>query len=108
MEVGSTVRVRGICSVLRADTRYRGGFAILLRSAEDASVLSGPPWWSIKHLVELGLLLAGLVIAAHLILMQMLKVRYHAIMAERSRLGHELHDTLAQSFAGLAFQIQAA
>ena len=108
MEVGSTVRVRGICSVQRADTRYRGGFAILLRSAEDASVLSGPPWWSIKHLVELGLLLAGLVIAAHLILMQMLKARYHAIMAERSRLGHELHDTLAQSFAGLAFQIQAA
>jgi signal transduction histidine kinase len=29
-------------------------------------------------------------------------------MAERARLGHELHDTLAQSFAGLSYQIQAA
>ena len=38
----------------------------------------------------------------------MMKARFRAIMAERARVAHEMHDTLAQSFAGVAFQIQAA
>ena len=108
IESGSFIRLRGVCSLQPGDTQYRGGFAILLRSAEDVSVLSGPPWWSLKHLIEIGMLLAVLVIAVHVTLVQMLKARFRAIMAERARLGHELHDTLAQSFAGLAFQLQAA
>jgi signal transduction histidine kinase len=108
IESGSTIRLRGVCSLQPSDTHYLGGFAILLRSAEDVAIISGPPWWSFRHLVELGILLASIVLAAHISLIQMLKARVRAIMAERARLGHELHDTLAQSFAGLAFQIQAA
>jgi signal transduction histidine kinase len=108
LEDGSMVRLRGVCSLAPKDTRYQGGFAVLLRSAEDVALISGPPWWSFKHLVEIGILIAGLIIAGHISLIQMLKARFSAIMAERARLGHELHDTLAQSFAGLAFQIQAA
>ena len=108
IESGSVIRLRGVCSLQPDDTQFRGGFAILLRSAEDVAIISGPPWWSFRHLVELGILLTTLVIAAHITLIQMLKARFRAIMAERARLGHELHDTLAQSFAGLAFQIQAA
>ncbi|MGA8111651.1 MAG: sensor histidine kinase, partial [Acidobacteriaceae bacterium] len=108
LEPGSTLRLRGVCSLLPRDTRYQGGFAVLLRSAEDVSIVSGPPWWSLSHLLELGLLLAGLTVAGHLMLVQMLKSRFRTIMAERARLGHELHDTLAQSFAGLSYQIQAA
>jgi signal transduction histidine kinase len=104
----SVLRLRGICSLQPRDTRYQGGFAILLRSAEDVTVVAGPPWWSLRHLAELGFLLASLVIAGHLALVQTLKARFRAIMAERARLGHELHDTLAQSFAGLSYQIQAA
>lgn len=108
IESGSMIRLRGVCSLQPSDTQYQGGFAILLRSAEDVAVISGPPWWSLKHMVELGILLFALVIAAHVTLIQILKGRFRAIMAERARLAHELHDTLAQSFAGLAFQIQAA
>ena len=108
MRPGSVLRLRGICSILPRDTHYQGAFAILLRSAEDVSVISGPPWWSLAHLLELGLLLGILVAAGHIALVQMLKTRFRAIMAERARLGHELHDTLAQSFAGLSYQIQAA
>jgi signal transduction histidine kinase len=104
----SILRLRGICSLQPRDTQYEGGFAVLLRSAEDVTVVSGPPWWSPKHLAELGFLLAGLVIAGHVALVQVLKGRFRAIIAERARLGHELHDTLAQSFAGLSYQIQAA
>ncbi|MDW5267362.1 MULTISPECIES: sensor histidine kinase [Acidobacteriaceae] len=108
LERGSLLRLRGICSLQPLDTRYKGGFALLLRSAEDIDIISGPPWWSPRHLFELGLLIAGLIIAGQLALVQMLKARYRAIMAERARVGHELHDTLAQGFAGLSFQIQAA
>ena len=108
IENGSVLRLRGVCSLQPQDTRYQGGFAILLRSAEDVVVVSGPPWWSLRHLFELGILLGALIIAGHLTLVQMLKARFRAIMAERAKMGHELHDTLAQSFAGLSFQIQAA
>lgn len=108
IETGSMLRLRGVCSLQPRDTQYQGGFAILLRSAEDVAVISGPPWWSLKHLIELGILLGVVAIAVHLSLVQVLKARFRAIMAERSRLGHELHDTLAQSFAGLSYQIQAA
>jgi signal transduction histidine kinase len=108
MKTGSTIRLRGVCSLLPGDTRYQGGFTILLRSAEDVAVVSGPPWWSLEHLIELGLLLSILVVAGHLIAVQILKARFRAIMAERARMGHELHDTLAQGFAGLSYQIQAA
>jgi len=104
----SILRIRGVCSLQPRDTLNRGGFAILLRSAQDVTVISGPPWWSPEHLLEIGSLFALLVIAGHLTLVQMLKARYKAIMGERARLGGELHDTLAQSFAGLSFQIQAA
>jgi signal transduction histidine kinase len=38
----------------------------------------------------------------------MMKAKFRAIMSERARVGNEMHDTLAQSFAGVAFQIQAA
>jgi signal transduction histidine kinase len=105
---GSVLRLRGVCSLQPRDTRYQGGFAILLRSAEDVAVVSGPPWWSLRHLVELVILLGCLVIGGHLTLVQMLKLRFRAIMAERARTAHELHDTLTQSLAGLSYQIQAA
>jgi signal transduction histidine kinase len=108
IEKGSLLRLRGVCSLLPQDTQYQGGFGILMRSAEDVAVIAGPPWWSLNHAVELGILLGALVIAGHISLVQVLKARFRAIMAERARLGHELHDTLAQSFAGLSYQIQAA
>jgi signal transduction histidine kinase len=33
--------------------------------------------------------------------------RLRAVLEERERLAHEMHDTLAQSFAGIGFQLQA-
>ncbi len=108
LQAGSVLRLQGICSLRPGDTRYMGGFAVLLRSAQDISVTAGPPWWSLTDLLELGILLAALILAGHIAAVQMLKARFQAILAERAKLGHQLHDTLAQSFAGLSFQIQAA
>src|SRR6266542_2774095 len=108
LERGSLLRMRGICSVRPEDTRYLGGFALLLRTAEDIDTISGPPWWSPRHLFELGLALIGVVWTAHAVRVSMMKAKFRAIMTERARVAHEMHDTLAQSFAGVAFQIQAA
>jgi signal transduction histidine kinase len=108
LERGSLVRLRGICSVRPEDTHYLGGFALLLRSAEDLDTVAGPPWWSLRHLFELGLVLLGVVWTAHVVRVRMMKARFRAIMTERARVAHEMHDTLSQSFAGVAFQIQAA
>lgn len=80
----------------------------MLRSAEDIDTVSGAPWWSLRHLFELGLVLLGVIWTAHVVRVGMMKARFRAIMAERARVAHEMHDTLAQSFAGVAFQIQAA
>jgi len=108
LERGSLLRLRGICSVRPEDTRYLGGFALLLRSAEDIDTIAGAPWWSPRHLFEFGLAILGIVWAAHVARVRMMKSRFRAITAERARVAHEMHDTLAQSFAGVAFQIQAA
>jgi len=108
LERESLLRLRGICSIRPEDTHYLGGFALLLRSAEDIDTISGAPWWSLRHLSELTLVLLGIVWTAHVARVRMMKARFRAIMGERARVGHEMHDTLAQSFAGVAFQIQAA
>jgi len=108
LERGSILRLRGICSTRPADTHYLGGFALLLRSAEDVDVVSGAPWSSPWHLFELGMVLLGIIFAGHAARVKMMQARFRAITAERARVAHEMHDTLAQGFAGLAFQIQAA
>jgi len=108
LDRGSLLRLRGICSVRPEDTHYVGGFALLVRSAEDMDIVSGAPWWSPRHLFEFGIALLGIIWAAHATRVKTVSARFRAIMAERARVGHELHDTLAQNFAGVAFQIQAA
>lgn len=108
LQRGSLLRVRGVCSIRPEDTRYLGGFALLLRSAEDIDLISGAPWWSPWHLFELALVLLTMIAAAHVARVRVMSTRFRAIMAERARVAHEMHDTLAQSFAGVAFQIQAA
>jgi signal transduction histidine kinase len=108
LDRGSLLRIRGVCSIRPEDTHYLGGFALLLRSAEDIDTIAGAPWWSPRHLFELGLALLGVVWTAHVVRVRIMKARFRAITAERARVAHEMHDTLAQSLAGVAFQIQAA
>jgi len=103
----SRLRLRGICVVDSAYTRDQTSFAILLPSLRDVEVLAGPPWWSAGHILALviGVLLATLLTLVVYIRME--RWRMHAVIEERQRLAHDMHDTLAQSFAGLGFQLEA-
>jgi signal transduction histidine kinase len=102
----SVLNLRGVCTL---DQRYTEGvasFALLLRSTEDIDRLAGPPWWTPVRLGEIGFAILLLCLLAQYLYSRAEQWRWRAIVQERERLAHELHDTLAQSFAGVAFQLQ--
>ncbi|HEY4355193.1 MAG TPA: sensor histidine kinase [Acidobacteriaceae bacterium] len=104
-QVGSTIRVRGICTI--APNQATGSsFAILVQSNSDVTVLAGPSWlvgWRLLCLVLAGLMGSGLAVY---LFMQFRRSKAAAISDERERLSHEMHDTLAQSFAGVSYHLQ--
>jgi len=106
IEVNSYLRVRGICVLGQAYTQDLTPFVVLVPSGDDIQVLAGPPWWNPWHE---SLLFAGVLIAA--LLIQIAYFRFHrwkadTITRERERLAHDIHDTMAQGFAGVGYQIQ--
>jgi len=107
LKLQSRLRLRGICVVDPAYTKDQTSFAVLLPSLGNVEVLAGPPWWTAGHIVALiiGTLLLTLVGLAFY--MQIERWRMRAVLKEHERLAHDMHDTLAQSFAGLGFQLEA-
>ncbi len=107
LEDGSTLRMRGICRIGAAFTENKLPFALIVRSPDDLEVLAGPPWWTGEHLalMAVGMLALGFLI--HLLYSHADERRRTAVLNERERLAQEMHDTLAQSFAGLDFKLRA-
>lgn len=103
---GSEVRVRGVCRVGPWQGKDGGAFTIMMRSMEDAEVIAGPPWWSTRLLIREIALLVALIGLGIYIYLKVERSKMHAILDERARLAHEMHDTLAQSFAGVGFHLQ--
>lgn len=103
---GSTLLIRGICTIPSPPGDPSTVFAIITRGMDDVQVLAGPPWWSGKQLIRLLILLFFMVCGAVYFYLRLEKWKMNAILDERERLAHELHDTLAQSFAGIGFHLQ--
>jgi signal transduction histidine kinase len=103
----SLVRLRGICVVDPAYTHNLTPFVVLLPSTEGIEVVAGPPWWSMRYLIASGFLILMVALLAYLLYLRVMHWRLHAVLEERERLAHEMHDTIAQSFAGIGFQLQA-
>jgi len=103
----SLLRVRGVCSTSSEYTDNRTPFALLLRSTDDIERVAGPPWWSARNLIAIVVGAAFVVLLAYLFYIRAEHWRLRAVIEERQRLAHELHDTLAQSFAGIGFQLGA-
>jgi len=107
LKPNSILRLTGVLSVSHEQyNTAEGSFRIYLRSLDDVLLVAGPPWGTKDHIVELviGLVLCG-------VLIQMLHVRnverqFAAILQERARIARDIHDTLAQGFAGLALQLE--
>lgn len=107
LKQGSLVRLRGVCVVDSEYTHNLTPFVLLLRSTDDIGIVAGPPWWNTKHVIAIGFVLFLLLFISYFIYSRIQQWRLHAILEEREMLAHEMHDTLAQSFAGLGFQLQA-
>jgi signal transduction histidine kinase len=107
LKKNSLLRLRGVCVVDSEYTHNLTPFVLLLRSADDVNVLAGPPWWSVGHLAVITVVALILVLAAQVLYSRVEHWRLRAVLEERERLAHEIHDTIAQSFAGIGFQLQA-
>ena len=103
----SRLRLRGVSMVDGQISKAADPFAILVRSAEDVEVVAGPPWWRSSTLILTCLVSLGLVFTLNHLYLLAQHWRLRAVANERERLAHEIHDTLAQSFAGIGFQLQA-
>ncbi len=121
IQLGSRLRVVGVCDDETAVSQLVGekpssasfltSLNILLRSAQDVAVISGPPWWTWKRAATLvGMLLTILVGALSWVhLLQRRLVRQNAAQLvfsrrvlerledERRRIAVNLHDSLGQT-----------
>jgi signal transduction histidine kinase len=106
LEANSRVRVRGVCAVDRSNAADRGAFVLYATSRADVALLEGPPWWTGQRLLWIlggafaliggGILLYGIEE----------RTKLRIVQEERERLSHDMHDTLAQSLAGVGFRLQ--
>jgi signal transduction histidine kinase len=107
LKPNSLLRLRGISVADSEYTQNLTPFVLLLRSADDVSVLAGPPWWSARYLAAIAAGALIFLLAVQLLYSRVEHWRLRAVLEERERLAHEMHDTIAQSFAGIGFQLQA-
>ena len=103
----SRLRIRGVCVVDPEVTRNLHPFFLLVPSGDDIEVLAGPPWWSARSLALFGLAAIILLLFGLLLYIRVDHWRLQAVLDERERIAHEMHDSLAQSFVGIGFQLQA-
>lgn len=73
---------------------------------ERPEVPAGPPWWTPWHVGMLFAAALTLALLTQLVYFRVHQWKAYTITQERERLAHEIHDTMAQSFAGVGYQIQ--
>ena len=130
LSVGSTVRVTGIFMV---ETEYWSRqtpfpsitcYALILQKPENIITLVNPPWWTPQRLLVLVLTMAALLVwilvwnaalqrrsvrkGQELMQAQLGHVKAALKTEERTRLAVELHDSLAQTLTGIAFEVDIA
>jgi signal transduction histidine kinase len=121
---GSRLRLAGICLIeevlgRNVDKVTPTVFRILLRSPADIVVLQRPSWWTLPRLLWAlaSLALVTTAVSAWVISLRRRvhlqtaiigkKIQREAVLEERHRVAREIHDTLAQSYSGIGFQIES-
>ena len=74
--------------------------------AEFSFTIRPPFYRTLWFLGLVTVLLAGLVFAVYRMRVRVIRAQFDAILAERNRIAREIHDTLAQGFAGVSVQLE--
>lgn len=133
LQPGSDLLVRGILQVETAARRTVDWtpridrLLLLMRGADDVTVIREPPWWTPGRLAAalgaVAAIAAGALAWAALLRRQVARqtvrltgemrrrrdaaIEFQAMLRERSRLAANLHDTLLQTLAGVLLQLDA-
>jgi signal transduction histidine kinase len=120
----SEVEVTGVCipQLLEnwnpsIETRPES-FQLLLRTAEDVTVIQYPPWWTLSRLLWILGIMAVVLTAGFAwvfvldrrvrrqteIIQQ--KIQREAVLEERTRIAREFHDTLEQELVAITIQLE--
>ncbi len=124
LEVGSHLQLTGIALTEGGVERREGaGFRptawhLKLRSPADVRILRRPGWWNMHRILTIAAVLAVVLLATFLWIVALRRkvaaqtawikaqAQHQATVEERNRIARELHDTLAQGFAGTAFTLE--
>ena len=88
--------------------QFTGGVYPFTVIADRVDLVSAPPWWSPIHVLWLALACFALIACVQWVLHRIQAWHVRSLLKEREELAFEMHDTLAQSFTGIAYQLQAA
>jgi signal transduction histidine kinase len=83
-------------------------FQLLLQSSQDVDVIRPPPWWNVEHTSWFVLGTCILLLLAFVQQQHVRSLRSQAVLEERGRIARDIHDTLAQGFAGITLQMESA
>ncbi|TLD70919.1 sensor histidine kinase [Phragmitibacter flavus] len=124
-QIGTRVRVTGICQVEANEIAHHGvvsrprALSLRCRSGDDVMVLKSPSWWTAQRLAMIVGVLLLLVSMAALwiaILQRQVsrqtsalrrRIEREAALEERHRIAREFHDTLEQGLTGLMLRLEA-
>jgi len=109
LQRGAILRLTGILVVNHGlNTSHGDAFSLQLRTPEDIELVEPPSWWTKAHLLLLAGIAALLVSLGIIAYNHIRHSRYRAVAEERANIARDLHDTLAQGYAGITLQLEAA
>ena len=75
--------------------------------AQSFPSLIKPPFYRTLWFLGLSTIaLAGIIFAAYKMRVRVIRSQFDAVLAERTRIAREVHDTLAQGFVGVSVQLE--
>jgi signal transduction histidine kinase len=116
LKPGSRIRISGISRVTSIGSiilRVEDKLQILARTPADVTLLSPPPFWTVRNVS----FLAAAIIAGSFGVLAVSRSRrrreqqtqrreFEAVLAERGRFAREIHDSLAQGLTSVSFQLE--
>lgn len=109
MQPGAMLRLTGILvGNHAAGDDPHDAFTLRLRGMDDIEIVEPPSWWTTTHIIMLAGTATILILIGINSYYRIQHARYRAVADERASIARDIHDTLAQGYAGITLQLEAA